>query len=95
METEPTEENYHCNICNYTCLYQSHWKQHIESDKHKNNGIRKPRKDKKLDPQCKFCDYSTTSSTNMKLHYLESFHLMMNVEIQIEYNRSFISENRQ
>ena len=95
METEPTEENYHCNICNYTCLYQSHWKQHIESDKHKNNGIRKPRKDKKLDPQCKFCDYSTTSSTNMKLHYLESFHLMMHVEIQIEYNRSFISENRQ
>ena len=31
METEPIEENYHCNICNYTCLYQSHWKQHIES----------------------------------------------------------------
>ena len=72
METEPIEENYHCNICNYTCLYQSHWKQHIESEKHKNNGVRKPRKDKKLDPQCKFCVYSTTSSTNMKLHYLNN-----------------------
>ena len=32
----------------------------------------KPRKDKKLEPQCKLCKYNTTSSTNMKLHYLNN-----------------------
>ena len=67
-----TETKYHCETCNYKCLYQAHWKQHLECEKHKNNGKRKPRKDKKLEPQCKLCKYNTTSSTNMKLHYLNN-----------------------
>ena len=53
-------------------LVKAHWKQHLECEKHKNNGTRKPRKDKKLEPQCKLCTYNTTSSTNMKLHYLNN-----------------------
>ena len=52
METSnETEIKYHCEACNYKCLYQAHWKQHLDCEKHKNNGTRKPRKDKKLEPQ--------------------------------------------
>ena len=39
--TEPNA-NYHCECCNYKCIYPSHWKQHLECEKHKNNGKRKP-----------------------------------------------------
>lgn len=52
------------------CLFPAHWKQHIESEKHKNEGKRKPRSDKKFEPKCKVCHYTTTRTTNMKLHYL-------------------------
>ena len=64
------KSKYHCDTCNYDCLYPAHWKQHIESEKHKNEGKRKPRSDKKFDPKCNVCDYTTTRTTNMKLHYL-------------------------
>ncbi len=38
METSnETEIKYYCEACNYKCLYQAHWKQHLECDKHKNN----------------------------------------------------------
>jgi len=70
METENTEPKYNCNLCNYTCLYQSHWKQHIESEKHKNQGKRKPRSDKILEPTCKSCNYTTNNLTCMKVHCL-------------------------
>ena len=50
---EKTINKYNCDICNYNCIYPSHWKQHIESERHKNNGIRKPRSDKVLEPKCK------------------------------------------
>ncbi len=66
------ETKYICDVCNYKCIYQSHWKQHIESDKHKNNGIRKPRSDKVLEPKCRLCDYKTNRTINMKLHYLNN-----------------------
>jgi hypothetical protein len=71
METSnETEMKYHCEACNYKCLYQAHWKQHLECEKHKNNGKRKTRSDKILEPKCKSCEYTTTRTTNMKLHYL-------------------------
>jgi hypothetical protein len=73
METSTeTETKYHCECCNYKCVYLAHWKQHVESEKHKNNGKRKTRSDKVLEPKCKFCDYTTTRTTNMKLHYLNN-----------------------
>jgi Zinc-finger of C2H2 type len=71
METE-VEYKYHCDVCNYHCIYPSHWQQHIESVKHKNEGKRKERCDKKLEPKCKVCDYTTNRTTNMKLHYLNN-----------------------
>ena len=43
------EMKYNCELCNYKCIYPAHWKQHIESEKHKNNGKRKT-----LDPFCHF-----------------------------------------
>ena len=69
MEPE-TEYKYHCNLCNYHCIYPAHWKQHIDSEKHKNEGQRKVRSDKVFEPKCSLCDYTTTRTTNMKLHYL-------------------------
>jgi len=41
METEINNMKYHCEYCNYKCIYPAHWKQHIESEKHKNQGKRK------------------------------------------------------
>ena len=49
------EIKYNCKVCNYKCIYPAHWKQHIESEKHKNNGKRKTRSDKVLEPKCKHC----------------------------------------
>jgi hypothetical protein len=64
------EYKYDCENCKYKCLYPAHWRQHIASEKHKNNGIRKTRSDKVLDTKCKHCEYTPTRTTNMKLHYL-------------------------
>ena len=73
METSnEIHTKYYCECCNYKCIYPAHWKQHLECEKHKNNGKRKPRCDKVLEPKCKMCDYTTTRTTNMKLHYLNN-----------------------
>ena len=64
------EENYYCEICNYKCEYNSHWIQHLNCYKHKNNGKRLPRCDKTFDSKCKYCCYETKNLSSMKLHYL-------------------------
>jgi hypothetical protein len=64
------EQRYECKLCDYRCVYTAHWVQHTETEKHKNNGVRLPRRDKVFDPKCKNCDYTTMRTTNMKLHYL-------------------------
>jgi hypothetical protein len=70
IQNEDNPMRYHCECCNYHCMYLSHWNQHCESERHKNNGIRKIRSDKRLNPQCKDCSYNSTNSTNMKVHCL-------------------------
>jgi hypothetical protein len=50
-------------------MYESHWKQHIESNKHKNGGIQ-TRSDKVLEPKCKFCNFESNNLTNMTVHVL-------------------------
>jgi hypothetical protein len=70
--SDDSETKYYCECCNYKCIYPAHWKQHLECEKHKNNGKRKTRSDKVLEPKCKLCDYTTTRTTNMKLHYLNN-----------------------
>ena len=73
METvNEIEKKYYCDYCHYKCIYPAHWKQHIESEKHKNNGKRKTRCDKVLEPNCKCCEYTTTRKITMKLHYLNN-----------------------
>ena len=49
---------YNCDLCKYKCIYPAHWKQHIESEKHTNNGKRKTRSDKVLEPKCKSVSYT-------------------------------------
>ncbi len=29
--------NYHCDICGYNCIYESHWLKHIKTKSHNNN----------------------------------------------------------
>lgn len=59
-----------CEICDYKCLYQSHYSQHLNSRKHQNNGKKPPRKDKILENKCKSCDYTTRNNTCMRVHLL-------------------------
>ena len=68
--TNEIEAKYYCECCNYKCIYPAHWKQHIDSEKHKNNGKRKTRSDKVLEPKCKHCEYTTNNLTCMKVHCL-------------------------
>ena len=68
MDAEQKKE-FKCIICNYVCVYESHWKQHIESKKHQNNGIQ-TRSDKKLEPKCEHCNYESNNSGNMLVHML-------------------------
>ena len=68
MENDTPKMKYYCECCNYQCLYPAHWKQHIESEKHKNQGKRKTRSDKVLEPKCKYCDYTTNNLTCMKIY---------------------------
>jgi len=65
-----SEEKYYCNICDYKCSYKSHWSQHLDCEKHKNNGKRNPRCDKMFESKCSFCYYETKNLYSMKLHYL-------------------------
>ena len=60
---------YYCSKCDFKCKYPAHWNQHLVSNKH-NDVKRKERSDKVLEPKCKFCDYQTNKTTNMKLHHL-------------------------
>lgn len=62
-------QKYSCEVCNYKCNYESHWKQHIDSNKHKNNGVQ-TRSDKVLENKCKFCHFESNNLTNMTTHIL-------------------------
>lgn len=59
---------YKCDICTYECEYESQWKQHIETIKHINNGIkiRKITRNKK----CEICDYEAKNYSAIRNHYL-------------------------
>ena len=63
------ESKYYCEKCCFRTNFLSHWEQHTESKKH-NGEKRKERCDKFLEPKCKFCNYETNKTTNMKQHYL-------------------------
>lgn len=60
---------YNCDVCGYICNYESHWTQHINSKKHKNNGIQS-RSDKVLENKCKLCNFEAKNSSNVLVHIL-------------------------
>ena len=64
-----TEMKYNCEVCNYKCIYPAHWKQHIESEKHK-TGKRGTRCDKKYPDKCPKCEFIPKSNTNYLQHTL-------------------------
>jgi hypothetical protein len=64
------DAKFYCPDCDYKCLYPAHWKQHTESKKHKNKGVKGPRSDKILEPKCELCHFTTNNLTNMKTHKL-------------------------
>ncbi len=80
-------------------MYPAHWKQHLECEKHKNNGIRKTRSDKVFEPNCKLCDYTTMRTTNMKLHYLNnhankeerSLNITAKIAILVIFQKDYLS----
>jgi hypothetical protein len=70
MADAPENSKYHCDLCQYDCKYPAQWKSHCKSKKHINNGQKPVRIDKKPPQKCTNCEYSTTKTTNMRLHYL-------------------------
>ncbi len=60
---------FYCSSCNYSCNYESKWNQHINTLKHKNNGIIIKKK-KSLDKKCTECDYIAKHSEGLKNHKL-------------------------
>ncbi len=62
------EKKFHCEICNFNCNFISQFNQHLETNKHKNNGkiIRKDNSTTK----CKLCKFETNHSSNLRSHIL-------------------------
>jgi hypothetical protein len=65
-------KNYECEFCNYKCKYKSQFDQHLETNKHKNNGIivRNVKKENNNNNKCKFCNFKVNHSSNLKIHIL-------------------------
>jgi hypothetical protein len=65
---EQNDYKFTCKACNYNSNYESKYKQHLETLKHKNNGIlvrKKPELKK-----CDKCNFTSTHNEGFKTHYL-------------------------
>ena len=61
------EYKYYCEKCRFGCQYESGWKTHEISNKHRGC----ENKQYKLEPKkCNQCHYKTLCSSNLKLHIL-------------------------
>jgi len=66
---------YNCATCNFKTNYISAWEKHIETEKHKQSGIkRKTRRDKKVGNavKCQYCDYTHQNKTSLQSHILNN-----------------------
>ena len=63
------ENKYICDICKFSCIFQSSWEQHILTLKHKNNGKCVGKK-KNIIRKCNHCEYIATHDEGLKIHYL-------------------------
>jgi hypothetical protein len=62
-----------CESCNFSCIFQSSWEQHIFTEKHKNNGkIIREKKTKTLKTifKCSCCDFLASHNDGLTNHYL-------------------------
>jgi hypothetical protein len=61
---EKNEKELFCKLCNYKTNKNTQWLKHIETEKHKRNGEKKPTK-------CDECEYVTNTHWNVKAHKLQ------------------------
>ena len=57
----PVNKRLFCKLCNYGTDVTSNWLAHVESQKHKRNGEKKPTK-------CDVCGYESTTHWNIQIH---------------------------
>ena len=63
------EYKYYCKKCKFGCQYESVWKHHEISTKHK----KMEDDDYKYEPKkCEECNYKTMCGSNLKLHILNN-----------------------
>lgn len=62
------DKNFNCDICNFSCKYESIWKQHISTKKHNNKGVltRKSRTIK----LCYICNFKAEHKESLNTHIL-------------------------
>ena len=58
-----------CETCNYKTDYESKYKQHLETKKHKNNGIL-VRKEENIIKECDKCSFTSKNNDIFRTHYL-------------------------
>ena len=80
----------HCKLCNYTTNKNLSWLRHIESEKHKHNGI-------KLKKKCDTCDYESFNKWHLIMHNYSSHYTKEQRENEKNYcnlcDIVFISES--
>lgn len=77
---------YNCDTCDFHTNALTAWEKHIETGKHKNNGLkRKTRRDKKTDIQCKHCEYKHQNIGNLKRHTLNNHSTKEEREKEFKY----------
>jgi hypothetical protein len=61
-----------CDFCNFNCNYESKWNKHINTIKHKNNGIliKNPKKTKISEKKCDECNFIAKHNEGLKTHKL-------------------------
>lgn len=62
-------KKYFCETCKFSCDYESIWNQHIETKKHKNNGIL-VRPKIFCNNKCDKCYFEASHSEALKIHNL-------------------------
>jgi hypothetical protein len=64
-------KKYFCETCKFGCDYESIWNQHIETQKHKNNGILIRQNIKEVsDKKCNECNFIAKHNEGLKNHQL-------------------------
>jgi hypothetical protein len=82
-----TTDKYVCNICKFSCKFESSWNKHILTDKHKNNGVYiRPKKNNiKSIKKCSVCDFIGAHNDALKIHYLSKHGTIEEKEKEFTY----------